>query len=102
MKNPTIAIFEEYCDSVKELPEGPSVEVTIQGKYFTELYTRVMLHGWACLSIISDQHDNHIATFVENSALGFLENLMGEDFDSNEMFGDDFRDDEGDWWKKSE
>ena len=102
MKNPTIAIFEEYCDSVKELPEGDSVEVRIQGKYFTELYTRVMLHGWACLSIVSDQHDNHIATFIENGALGMLDSLMGEDFDSNEMFGDDFRDDAGDWWKKSE
>lgn len=102
MKKSTIAIFEEYCDSVKELPEGDAVEVKIRGKYFTELYTRVMLHGWACLSIISDQHDNHIATFVENSALGLLESFMGEDFDSNEMFGDDFRDDESDWWKKSE
>jgi hypothetical protein len=28
--------------------------------------------------------------------------LMGDDFDMNEMFGDDFKDDESDWWKKSE
>jgi len=102
MNAPVIAIFEEYCDSVKQLPEGGSVEVKVQGKYFTELYTRVMLHGWACLSIISDQHDNHIAIFIENNALGLLENLMNEEeFDPNEMFGDDFKDDESDWWKKN-
>ena len=45
----TISIFEEYCNSVETLPGGDSVEVKINGKYFTELYTRVMLHGWACL-----------------------------------------------------
>ena len=102
MINRTISIFEEYCDSVKQLPEGDSVEVKVQGKYFTELYTRVMLHGWACLSIISDENDNHIAMFVENGAIGLFENLMGDGFDMNEMFGDDFKDDESDWWKKSE
>lgn len=97
MNKSAIAIFEEYCDSVKELPEGDSVEVKIRGKYFTELYTRVMLHGWACLSIVSDQHDNHIAIFIENSALGFLENFMGDEkFD--DLRGDDFNDDD-DWWK---
>ena len=78
------------------------MEVKVQGKYFTELYTRVMLHGWVCLSIISDENDNHIAMFVENGALGLFENLMSDDFDMNEMFGDDFKDDESDWWKKSE
>ena len=90
MNDRTISIFEEYCDSVKQLPEGDSVEVKVQGKYFTELYTRVMLHGWACLSIISDESDNHIAMFVENGALGLFENMMGDGFDMNEMFGDDF------------
>ena len=102
MNAPVIAIFEEYCDSVKKLPEGDSVEVSVRGKYFTELYTRVIPHGWACLSIISDQHDNHIAIFIENSALGFLENFMGEDFDSNELLGDEFKDDDSDWWKHQE
>jgi hypothetical protein len=68
MNDPVIALFEEYCDSVKQLPEGDSVEVKVQGKYFTELYTRVMLYGWVCLSIISDQHDNHLAIFVESSS----------------------------------
>jgi len=101
MKNSAIAIFEEYCDSVKTLPEGGSVEVGVRGKYFTELYTRVIPHGWACLSIVSDRHDNHIAIFIENSVLGFLENSMGEEFDPNEMLGDDFKDDESDWWKKN-
>jgi hypothetical protein len=102
MNDRTISIFEEYCNSVETLPGGDSVEVKINGKYFTELYTRVMLHGWACISIMSDESNNHIATFVENGALGLFENLMGDDFDMNEMFGDDFKDDESDWWKKSE
>jgi hypothetical protein len=48
---------------------------------------------------MSDESDNHIATFVENGALGLFENMMGDDFDMNEMFGDDFKDDESDWWK---
>jgi len=92
-----ISIFEEYCDKVEILPGNDSVEVAVQGKYFTELYTRVMLHGWACLSILSDENDNHTATFVENSALGFLEKFMDEDF-MNEFPNED----ENDWWKNSE
>ena len=102
MNDRTISIFEEYCNSVEILPGGDSVEVKVNGKYFTELYTRVMLQGWVCLSIISDESDNHIATFVENGALGMLDSLIGDGFDMNEMFGDDFKDDESDWWKKSE
>ena len=102
MNDTTIAIFEEYCDLVKKLPEGDSVEVTIRGKYFTELYTRVMLQGGVCISIMSDESDTHIATFVENGAFGMLDSLMNDDFDINEMFGDDFKDDESDWWKKQE
>ena len=97
MINRTISIFEEYCDSVKQLPEGDSVEVKVQGKYFTELYTRVMLHGWACLSIISDESDNHIATFVDGGALDFLQQMMDDDF-MNEFPNED----ENDWWKKSD
>ena len=54
-----------------------------------------MLHGWVCISIISDEYDNHIATFVENGALGFLEKFMDEDF-MNEFPNED----ENDWWKK--
>tara|TARA_Y100000385_G_C13040000_1_gene614840 strand:+ start:398 stop:697 length:300 start_codon:yes stop_codon:yes gene_type:complete len=92
-----LSIFEEYCDKVEILPGNDSVEVIVQGKYFTELYTRVMLHGWACLSILSDENDNHTATFVENSALGFLEKFMDEDF-MNEFPNED----ENDWWKNSE
>ena len=89
MNNPTIAIFEEYCDAVKLYPTGDTVEISVKGKYFTELYTRVMLHGWACLSIMSDQRDNHIATFVKNGDHDVFDELMG----------DEFRDDDTDWWK---
>jgi hypothetical protein len=99
MNDRTISIFEEYCNSVKQLPEGDSVEVTVSGKYFTELYTRVMLHGWACISIISDDSDNHIAMFVATGSLGMLDSLMEGGFDMDEMFGDDFKDDDSDWWK---
>jgi hypothetical protein len=91
------SIFEEYCDKVEILPGDDSVEIKVQGKYFTELYTRVMLHGWVCISIISDEYDNHIATFVENGALGFLEKFMDEDF-MNEFPNED----ENDWWKKND
>ena len=91
------SIFEEYCDKVEILPGEDSVEIKVQGKYFTELYTRVMLHGWVCISIISDEYDNHIATFVENGALGFLEKFMDEDF-MNEFPNED----ENDWWKKND
>lgn len=91
------SIFEEYCDKVEILPGEDSVEVKVQGKYFTELYTRVMLHGWACISIMSDHKDNHTATFVDGGALGFLEQMMGEDF-MNEFPNED----ENDWWKKSD
>lgn len=91
------SIFEEYCDKVEILPGEDSVEIKVQGKYFTELYTRVMLHGWVCISIISDECDNHIATFVENGALGFLEKFMDEDF-MNEFPNED----ENDWWKKND
>ena len=91
------SIFEEYCDKVEILPGEDSVEIKVKGKYFTELYTRVMLHGWVCISIISDEYDNHIATFVENGALGFLEKFMDDDF-MNEFPNED----ENDWWKKND
>lgn len=102
MTNYAISIFEEYCTSVEKLPGDDSVEVKVQGKYFTELYTRVMLHGWTCISIMSDRHDNHIATFLENSALGLLDNLMNEDIESLGMYEEDFMDDESDWWKNQD
>ena len=88
MNKPVIAIFEEYCDLVKLISED-SVEVAVRGKYFTELYTRVMLQGWACTSIVSDDHDNHIARFTENGPLDMFD----------EMMGDEFKDDDSDWWK---
>ena len=59
-----LSIFEEYCDKVEILPGNDSVEVKVRGKYFTELYTRVMLCGWTCLSIMSDENDNQVF-FVE-------------------------------------
>jgi hypothetical protein len=88
MNNSTIAIFEEYCEDVKRV-SADSVEIAVKGKYFTELYARVMLHGWTCLSIMSDQQDNHIATFIKN----------GDPDAFDEMLGDEFRDDDNDWWK---
>jgi hypothetical protein len=51
---------------------------------------------------MSDDSDTHIATFVENGAFGMLDSLMNDDFDINEMLGDDFKDDESDWWKHQE
>tara|TARA_B100000579_G_scaffold347110_1_gene300092 strand:+ start:26 stop:307 length:282 start_codon:yes stop_codon:yes gene_type:complete len=93
MKKSTIAIFEEYCDSVKEFSDGELVEVKIRGKYFTELYTRVMLHGMTCLSIMSDQTDNHVATFIEGGTSEMFGDFMGDDF---------HEDDSGDWWKNQD
>ena len=46
---------------------------------------------------MSDEKDNHTATFVDGGALGFLEQMMGEDF-MNEFPNED----ENDWWKKSD
>jgi len=70
-----VGIFQEYCDKVDMQPGGDAAEVTIREKYFNELYTRVLLHGWTCLS-----------------------KFMDEDFTSEFEFPPD---DESDWWKKS-
>jgi len=93
-----VGILQEYCDKVDMQPGGDAVEVVVQGKYFTELYTRVMLHGWACLSIMSDDNDIQVATFVENSVMGFLEKFMDDDIGNEFEFPNE---DDGDWWKKS-
>jgi hypothetical protein len=90
MNESIFAIFEEYCDAVNKSADGDLVEVKLRGKYFTELYTRVMLHGWTCLSIISDESDNHIATFTEGGISDMLDEMMGDEF---------LGDDPGDWWK---
>ena len=52
----------------------------------------------ACLSIMSDDNDNQVATFVENSVMGFLEKFMDDDIGNEFEFPNE---DEGDWWKKS-
>jgi len=93
-----VGIFQEYCDKVDMQPGGDAAEVTIREKYFNELYTRVLLHGWTCLSIMPNDNNTHVATFVENSVMGFLEKFMDEDFTSEFEFPPD---DESDWWKKS-
>lgn len=92
MNNSTIAIFQEYCDAVSLSSDRDSVEIAVKGKYFTELYARVMLHGLTCISILSDQHDNHIATFIKNGDIDMFD----------EMLGDEFRDDDNEWWKHQE
>tara|TARA_Y100001934_G_C12021349_1_gene616959 strand:- start:45 stop:323 length:279 start_codon:yes stop_codon:yes gene_type:complete len=89
MNKSAIAIFEEYCDSVKLLSKD-TIEVQVQGKYFTELYIRVMLHGLTCVSIMSNERDIHIVTFG-------CSGLYGGPFD--DMLGDELGDDDSDWWK---
>jgi hypothetical protein len=94
VKSNTKAIFEEYCKSVLVYEEPVhSVEVVVSGKYFTELYARVMEHGYTCHSLISTEDDTHIAMFSIASSTDF-----GKLFD--DMIGDEFNeDDSADWWK---
>jgi len=84
-------ICEEYCKSVTVL-DGDELEVVVAGQYFTELYSRVMIHGYCCKTIMSNSHDDvHIATFVP----------VGErDFDMfDDLFDNGHEDDSSDWWK---
>lgn len=94
MNSSTKAIFEEYCKSVQVYEEPVhSIEVVVSGKYFTELYTRVMEHGYTCHSIISSEDDTHIAMFS-------IANLTDLDKLFDDMIGDDFDEDESaNWWK---
>ena len=83
------SVCEEYCKSVSVL-EDESVEVVIEGQYFTELYARVMGHGYCCRSIMSSSHDdNHVVIF---SPAGEFD--MFDDF-----FGESPEDDSADWWR---
>ena len=80
------AICEEYCKSVRESRDV--ITVAVEGKYFTELYTRLMLLGYCCSSIMSSEtSDTHLARFVPASS-------------ESDIFGDFPNDDEGEEWKK--
>jgi hypothetical protein len=86
------SICEEYCKSVKIFGETKdSIEVIVEGQYFTELYGRLMSHGYCCISIMSNSHDdNHVATFAPAQI----------DFDMfDDFLGDGYEDDSSDWWK---
>jgi len=84
--NQAVAICEEYCKSVREGQN--TISVAVEGKYFTELYTRLMLLGYACESIMSSEtSDTHLARFVIASP-------------DSDIFRDLPSDDEGEDWKK--
>tara|TARA_A100001037_G_scaffold63293_1_gene55309 strand:+ start:22480 stop:22773 length:294 start_codon:yes stop_codon:yes gene_type:complete len=88
------AIFEEYCKSV-QVHEHPThtVEVVVSGKYFTELYSRVMECGYTCYSIItSSESDAHVAMFSISSMYD-----IGSLYD--DIYDDDGEDESADWWK---
>ena len=84
--NQAVAICEEYCKSVREGQN--TISVAVEGKYFTELYTRLMLLGYCCESIMtSETSDTHLARFVAASP-------------DSDIFRDFPSDDEGEDWKK--
>jgi hypothetical protein len=59
------AICEEYCKSVRE--SRGNLTVALDGKYFTELYSRLMMCGYCCESIMTTggrSNENHLARFV--------------------------------------
>ena len=87
--NQAIAICEEYCKSVRK--GADSIFVAVEGKYFTELYTRLMLLGYCCESIMSSEtSDTHLARFrLASSSSDIFGDWMGEDID-----------DDADDWKK--
>jgi hypothetical protein len=58
-----VAICQEYCKSVREGKD--SISVAVEGKYFTELYTRLMLLGYCCETIMtSTESTSHLVKFV--------------------------------------
>ena len=76
-----VAICEEYCKSVRQGIN--SITVAVDGKYFTELYTRLMLLGYCCETIMSSsESDSHLAKFVLADPNGdIFGDWMGEDID---------------------
>jgi hypothetical protein len=86
-----ISICEEYCKSVRE--SRGTITVAVEGKYFTELYTRLMLLGYCCSSIMSSEtSETHLARFVPSSP-------------DSDIFGDWMHediDDGADDWKYSD
>ena len=59
------ALCEEYCKSVRE--SRGMFTVAVEGKYFTELYTRLMMCGYCCESIMTSgnkSNETHLARFV--------------------------------------
>ena len=89
--NQAIAICEEYCKSVRESTD--SIFVAVEGKYFTELYTRLMLLGYCCESIMSSStSDTHLVRFtLASSSSDIFGDWMGEDID-----------DGADYWKNAD
>ena len=89
--NRVIAICEEYCKTVRQGQN--SIHVMVEGKYFTELYARLMSHGYCCETIMtSSESDSHLAKFV----------LADPDGD---IFGDwmhEDMDDSADDWKNAD
>lgn len=76
-----VAICEEYCKSVRQGQN--SISVAVEGKYFTELYTRLMLLGYCCESIMSSEtSDTHLARFTQaSSSSDIFGDWMGEEID---------------------
>ena len=76
-----VAICEEFCNTVRG--GHGSISVAVEGKYFTELYTRLMLLGYCCESIMSsDTSDTHLARFMlASSSSDIFGDWMHEDVD---------------------
>jgi hypothetical protein len=90
------SICEEFCEGVSVI-DDETIEVAVAGQYFTELYARLMVHGFCCKSILSNADDDtHIAVFT------LAENMsdFGTMFD--DFMEDNFEDDSSDWWKNQE
>ena len=89
--NRAVAICEEYCKSVRKSHD--SITVSVEGKYFTELYTRLMLLGYCCESIMTaPTSDMHLAQFV----------IATPDADMFDDWMEDDTDDGADYWKNSD
>jgi hypothetical protein len=94
------SICEEYCESVRESRD--TFTVAVEGKYFTELYTRLMMCGYCCESIMTTgnkSNGKHLAIFVPatpNMEIWDVSHLL--DIDAYE----DEDEDEDEDWKKSD
>lgn len=90
------SICEEFCKSVSVI-DNETIEVIVQGQYFTELYGRLMSHNFCCKSIMSNsEDDNHVVVFTLVDDMGGFESMFGD------FMEDNFEDDSADWWKNQE